>query len=77
MRIYPNPTNGSLNIRITNFVGKVNIQINDVNGRIVKDLKNIDFNVEKAIDLNYLQSGMYILKINGDDLNYTQKVIKK
>ena len=75
-RIYPNPTNGLLNIRINNYVGKVSIQVVDINGRIVSEIKNEDFNIEKELNLNSLQSGMYIVKITGDDLNFTQKVIK-
>lgn len=75
-RVYPNPTNDLLNVRINNYVGKVNIQVIDINGRIVKELKNEDFNIEKSLNLNNLQSGMYVLKVNGDNLNFTQKIIK-
>jgi len=75
-RIYPNPTNGLLNVRINNYVGKVNIQVIDINGRIVSEYKNEDFNTEKSLNLNSLQSGMYILKVNGDNVNFTQKIIK-
>ncbi len=76
LRIYPNPTNGFLTIRINNYVGKVNFQVIDINGRIVIEFKNQDFNVEKALDLNNLQSGVYVIKIVGDNLNYTEKIIK-
>jgi hypothetical protein len=76
-RIYPNPTNGLLNVRINNYIGKVNIQIVDINGRIVSEFKNEDFNTEKSLNLNNLQAGMYVLKVSGDSINYTQKIIKK
>ena len=75
-RVYPNPTNGLLNLRINNYVGKVNIQVIDINGRIVNEFKNEDFNTEKPLNLNNLQSGMYILKVSGDELNFTQKIMK-
>ncbi len=75
-RVYPNPTNGLINVRINNYVGKVNIQVIDINGRIVNEYKNEDFNTEKSLNLNNLQSGMYILKVSGDELNFTQKIIK-
>ncbi|WP_341975696.1 T9SS type A sorting domain-containing protein, partial [Flavobacterium psychrophilum] len=55
--------------------GKVNLQVIDLNGRVVYSLKNTDFNIEKTINLNNLQSGMYIIKIDGDELNYTKKII--
>jgi extracellular elastinolytic metalloproteinase len=75
-RVYPNPTNGFLNIRINNYVGKANIQIIDINGRIVEEFSNEDFNVEKSLNLNNLQSGIYVLKVSGDEMNFTQKIIK-
>lgn len=76
LRIYPNPTNGLINVRINNYIGKVNFKVIDINGRIVGEFKDQDFNVEKALDLNSLQSGVYVIKIIGDNLNYTQKIIK-
>ncbi|QKQ64218.1 T9SS-dependent M36 family metallopeptidase [Flavobacterium psychrophilum] len=75
IKIYPNPSNGLVNIKINQFTGKVNLQVIDLNGRVVYSLKNTDFNVEKTINLNNLQSGMYIIKIDGDELNYTKKII--
>ena len=36
---------------------------------------NEDFNVEKTINLSHLQSGMYLLKLKGESLDYTQKII--
>lgn len=76
IRVYPNPTNGLLNVRINQFVGKVNIQVIDINGRTVFNQTDANFNVEKAINLNSLQSGVYILKVSGSNLNYSQKLIK-
>ncbi len=76
VRIYPNPSNGNINIRINSYIGKVNIQVIDINGRIVNEFINADFNIEKSLNLSSLQSGMYIIKINGDNLNYTKKIIK-
>jgi hypothetical protein len=75
-RVYPNPTNGFLNIRINNYVGKATIQIVDINGRLVSENKNEDFNIEKSLNLNNLQSGMYVLKVTSDSMNFTQKIVK-
>ena len=75
-RVYPNPTNGFLNVRINNYVGKATIQIIDINGRIVEEYNNEDFNVEKSLNLSNLQSGIYVLKVSGDKMNFTQKILK-
>jgi extracellular elastinolytic metalloproteinase len=76
-RIYPNPTNGLLNIRINGYVGKTNIDVVDVNGRLVKSFKNANFNTEATIDLSSLQTGVYVVKVVADNVNYTQKVVIK
>ncbi len=75
IKIYPNPSKGLINIKINQFSGKVNMNVMDLNGRVVYSLNNNDFNIEKTVDLSYLQSGMYIVKIDGDNLNYTKKII--
>jgi hypothetical protein len=74
--ISPNPSNGQFNININQYSGKVNIQVVDLNGREVYTAKNELFNSEKAIDLKMLESGIYVLRISGEDLNYSQKIIK-
>lgn len=74
--IYPNPSNGQFNININQYSGKVNIQVADLNGREVYTAKNELFNSEKAVDLKMLESGIYVLRISGEDLNYSQKIIK-
>ncbi len=76
IEIKPNPTNDLLNVRINNYVGKVNIQVIDINGRVVSEYKNEEFNIEKSLNLNNLQTGMYVLKVSGDSLNFTQKIMK-
>ncbi len=73
--IYPNPSNGLINIRINSFIGKATLEVVDINGRVVYSLNNTEFNNEKSIDLNHLQAGVYVLKISGDELNYTKKII--
>ena len=74
--IAPNPSNGIYNININQYSGKVNIQVVDLSGREVYSAKNEFFNSEKPIDLNAVESGIYVLRISGDNLNYSQKIIK-
>ena len=73
--IYPNPSNGLVTIKIEKFSGKLNLQVIDINGREVYEINNTDFNIEKALNLSHLQSGMYVIKISGNDVNYTKKII--
>ncbi|EKT4552125.1 T9SS type A sorting domain-containing protein [Flavobacterium psychrophilum] len=73
--ITPNPSSGLIMIKIGNFNGKIDLDIIDLNGRIVYSLKNTTFNLEKTINLRDLQSGIYILKLNGNNLSFTEKII--
>jgi hypothetical protein len=76
--VYPNPApKGQFNIRINGYVGKISIQVVDLNGRIVYKLADADFNIEKSINLNSQQKGIYIIKINNETLNFTEKIFLK
>ena len=44
MSVYPNPSSGQVNLHIDQYVGKVTIQIIDINGRVVAKFKNEEFN---------------------------------
>jgi extracellular elastinolytic metalloproteinase len=77
IRVYPNPTSGQFNVKINQFVGKINIQVIDINGRLVLEVKEDNFNNEKTIDLSGFQSGVYLLRVNSEEANFTQKIIKK
>ena len=75
IRVFPNPANGTINLRIAKYIGKVNIQFVDINGRVVKNINDDDFNIQKSMDVSSLQTGMYVIKVTGDQINYTQKVM--
>jgi hypothetical protein len=76
IRVYPNPSNGLFNIHINKFVDEVNIQVFDMNGRLVLSNENIKFNTDEVIDLSNLGTGMYVLKISGQNINYIEKLNK-
>jgi hypothetical protein len=75
MSVYPNPSNGQVNLHIDQYVGEVTIQIIDLSGRVVFKLKNEEFTNLKTLDLSRLPKGVYILKANGDDLDFSEKII--
>jgi hypothetical protein len=75
MKVFPNPSQGLVNILINKYNGKVDIQVIDIAGRQVYSSVNEDFNSQKSIDLSALSPGIYLLKISGDSLNYVQKII--
>jgi hypothetical protein len=63
--IYPNPSNGVINIKGTfNQIG--NIKIYDLKGSLVFKSSLPENNKQKTLNINYLKNGIYILscKIN-------------
>lgn len=78
VKVFPNPApKGQINIRINQFVGKLNIQVIDLSGRVVYKSTEDNFNTEKAINLSQLQKGLYIIKLNNETIEYTEKIIIK
>jgi photosystem II stability/assembly factor-like uncharacterized protein len=75
-KMYPNPSNGIVNLSIPNYAGNIKIEFYDINGKVVYS-DSFDYLFEKTIDLNRLQSGIYIARIEGDGFNYSEKIIKK
>ncbi|MEZ4854289.1 T9SS-dependent M36 family metallopeptidase [Flavobacterium sp.] len=76
IRVYPNPTNGKLNLRVNNYNGVLNVEVFDLNGRKVMSKTLQNFSVEDELNITSLQSGMYLLKLTGNDISYSKKIIK-
>jgi hypothetical protein len=70
--MYPNPTDGILNIISPT---KIEISISDISGKII--YKNNNIINETTIDLTFLQSGVYFAKIKSDSAEKNQKIIIK
>lgn len=73
--IAPNPTNGILNITIPNYTSELNFKVYDLNGREVFKQNVTNFNIESSIDLSRFARGFYVLKIQGDNLDYSKKIL--
>ena len=69
----PNPANDVLNIANTSNIAVNAIQITDMNGRIVKEVKGMT----NQINVSELNAGVYFLKIATDQGTGTTKIIKK
>jgi len=73
-RVFPNPSKGLVNIKTTKDFGKSKITVYDVNGRLVHS-KETTLSGTIAIDINNLKSGLYIMKIQGENFAYSNKLI--
>ena len=74
IKIYPNPSNGVVNVSVENYSGNLNLEVYDINGRKVLS-NSLNFSIQTSVNLEGLQSGIYVLKLEGDNLSYSEKII--
>lgn len=72
--IYPNPSNGNINIKSLIEVGDAKVSIYDMNGR---EVYNNEVSLQNTVTINAenLTTGLYIMQINGADYSHTAKLI--
>ncbi len=74
--MYPNPTTGIVNITNNENVLVSQVNVTDLNGRVVKTVK-FDNVSEAQVDISGLSAGMYIMNITTNQGIATKKVVKK
>jgi PKD repeat protein len=74
IKIYPNPADDRL--YISRLDAAADIILYDLAGQKLID-KKVDSNTDISLDISYLSTGIYSLKIAGQDINLTKMVIKK
>jgi hypothetical protein len=74
--IYPNPSNGVLNIQLENDV-IYGLEITDLQGRAIYKHRPKGISSELEFDLTYLglKSGVYVVKVQGDQKVYAKHII--
>jgi hypothetical protein len=76
INLYPNPNNGSFNVQFTPYSDQINVSVFDIRGRVIFDKQyqnNGLFN--EIIQLDNVQSGIYLVKIQDGSKNLTKKII--
>jgi hypothetical protein len=64
--LYPNPSNGFMNISFSKTIHQVDIKVIDMQGRIVFSLNNTS-SLNESLDLNHLNSGTYFVSVSSDE----------
>ena len=72
--IYPNPSDGNINITTLVDAGDVTVSIFDINGRKVFT-QEVTLQNTVAINAGSLRAGVYVVSINGDSYTHTAKII--
>ena len=77
--LYPNPNNGSFNIQfLSNTGNKININVHDLRGRQIYSnsyTNNGLFN--ETIELNNVQTGIYLVTVQDGARKVTKKIVVK
>lgn len=74
LKLYPNPTNGILNVK-SDIIGLSEISIYDVYGKLIS---KFSFNTPQyQLDISHLSSGIYLIQQSGNHETFIQKIIKQ
>ena len=74
--IYPNPAKNEFYINFpNNTLGKVNIEIYDMSGKLISSESKVSPDSKKAISTDKLVNGTYLIKVKGLGIDTTSKVI--
>ena len=77
LNVYPNPSEGDINIEISKG-GDYSLQLIDMTGKVI-DKQLSTYNSNERVNLNYdhLPKGVYLLTVNGEGQTKTARVILK
>jgi len=72
VKIFPNPTNGVINI--TNLPLKSKLIISNIHGVTIKTIYTVS--KSQSLDISDLKSGVYFLTSTNENTNFTKKILK-
>ena len=75
LTLFPNPASTSVTLTVSGIDGKVTVEIVDLNGRKVSELRTQDS--ELQIDLSQIAQGAYFVRVTGDRQTAVRKLIVK
>jgi hypothetical protein len=76
IEIYPNPANEFVNVVFKNPSKNIKVQLISLEGKIIYTHINNELTTGFKLDLSDYSSGIYFVKITGEDLNFIHKIVK-
>jgi hypothetical protein len=74
--VYPNPSNGQINVSIANLTEDATLNVYDMIGQQVYSANILgNGTINEMHDLSFLNSGMYILELRNKQSRCTHKLI--
>jgi subtilisin-like proprotein convertase family protein len=77
LALYPNPANDVVRLVNTSEIALESAMIYDLNGKLVAQVDLSDMQTERTIDISDFASGVYMVKIYGDNANTVKRLVKK
>lgn len=74
--VFPNPANNVLNISNSVNASIQNVELTDINGRSIKNVK-VDNLTETQVNISDISQGVYMLRITSDRGSLVKKVVKE
>jgi hypothetical protein len=75
IQVFPNPNNGSFTLSVKKDLGAVQIEILDLQGRVVfSEEKNVNSDFAETISMDTVADGIYLLQLTSDGLQQTEKI---
>ena len=71
---YPNPSNGNINLELSNGESITQISVYGLTGNLVYQMNNFDSNAVVSVDLSFLDKGLYTVVVNEEN-TFTRIVI--
>lgn len=68
--VYPNPANTELNIALSNSIDNYSVVLSDLAGKTIVEKTNV-----KSLDVSNIEKGIYILSVNGKNINARKTVV--
>ena len=78
IEVYPNPTSDILFVDLEGYSGKLDMSLVDITGKVVLWQQTIiGGSATETIYTNNTTPGIYMLRINGNEINYTKRIVIK
>ncbi|WP_073111818.1 T9SS type A sorting domain-containing protein [Hymenobacter daecheongensis] len=74
--VYPNPSNGIVHITLNGFEGRrMELRILNVIGTVIYRETLMELNGPKTLDLTKFASGLYYVKLEGENVSAMRKLV--
>lgn len=70
LTIFPNPANTEINISLANAIENYKVTLTDLSGKSIVERNNV-----KSINVSNIEKGIYILTVNGKNINARKTIV--